>query len=78
MSPMQSPDRSSQSTSSLASVPLSPYMKQKPSPLAGPFLDDYSPISRVHAGRGNIYITPGVNLNYDICSNREWPGNHQA
>lgn len=51
MSPMQSPDRSSQSTSSLASVPLSPYMKQKPSPLAGPFLDDYSPISRVHAGR---------------------------
>jgi len=52
MSPLQSPDRSSQSNSSRASVPLSPFMKQKPSPLAGPFLDDYSPVGRVHSGRG--------------------------
>ena len=51
ISPMNSPSRSSQSNSSLASVPLSPYMK-KPSPLAGPFLDDYNHAKKAPVGRG--------------------------
>lgn len=53
---MQSPSRSN---SSMSSVPLSPFMKQKPSPLAGPnFIDDYSPTPRAtHFANygGNFY-----------------------